>query len=263
MANKKTKKDKTKSQELYFFYSVGCAFCKKLEPLVDDLIAEGNNILKLDTSDDDNRGLKKEIEEKYDKQCGTPWLVNPENGNQVCGFKERDILDKWIAGEDIPIPPRPKTRAPKVPFHGASDEEVNKWKEEYNTWKDDNSHVPTLLPVEDVLKHPRPKSDPPPPPLGNFETTQTQIDEWKKEYTKWYDENRHIPTLQPPDILVQRIQQQASINKEGLNQPAPREPLSDNPQTDDATRVSKYAIGDRMDHIEAKLNKLMNHLGVK
>ena len=67
MANKKgaekaqtTKVKKLdKSRELYYFYSVGCGFCKKAEPIVDELNKEGYNILKLDLADKDNQGLNK------------------------------------------------------------------------------------------------------------------------------------------------------------------------------------------------------------
>ena len=33
---------------LYYFYSVGCGWCKKTEPLVDELNEAGYDILKLD-----------------------------------------------------------------------------------------------------------------------------------------------------------------------------------------------------------------------
>ena len=47
---------------LYYFYSVGCGFCKKAEPIIDELIKEGHEILKLDVAEPDNNGLKQELE---------------------------------------------------------------------------------------------------------------------------------------------------------------------------------------------------------
>ena len=41
---KKSKKEST----LYYFYSVGCGFCKKMDPIIDELNKKGHNILKLD-----------------------------------------------------------------------------------------------------------------------------------------------------------------------------------------------------------------------
>ena len=41
---------------LYYFYSVGCGFCKKLDPIIDELIKEGHDILRLDLADKDNQG---------------------------------------------------------------------------------------------------------------------------------------------------------------------------------------------------------------
>ena len=40
---KKTKKEST----FYFFYSVGCAFCKQMEPIIEEINKEGNKQLML------------------------------------------------------------------------------------------------------------------------------------------------------------------------------------------------------------------------
>ena len=54
---KKTKKQST----LYYFHSVGCAFCKKVDPIVEKLNNEGYDILRLDLVEEDNQGLKNEL----------------------------------------------------------------------------------------------------------------------------------------------------------------------------------------------------------
>ena len=89
MAKSKDKKVKEEVKEnsptqstLYYFYTVGCGFCKKAEPIVDELIKEGHDILKLDLAEPDNRGLKDEISKKYNKQCGTPWFIDAETGKE-------------------------------------------------------------------------------------------------------------------------------------------------------------------------------------
>ena len=111
------KKTKEKQSTFYYFTSQGCGFCKRAEPIVDEINKEGKyEILKLDLAEPDNKGLKDELEKKYNKRCGTPWFIEAETGNQVCGFREKDIIEKWLEGEDIPAPPRPKGPPPKVPF---------------------------------------------------------------------------------------------------------------------------------------------------
>ena len=50
---------------LYYFYSVGCGFCKKVEPIVDELIKDGNDILKLDISDPENQKISQELKKEY------------------------------------------------------------------------------------------------------------------------------------------------------------------------------------------------------
>ena len=93
-------------------------------PYIDKLIKEGHDILKLDLADKDNQGLKNELSKEYKKQCGTPWLIDASNGNQVCGYREKDIIEKWVNGEDIPAPPKPNGVPPRPPFMNATDEEV-------------------------------------------------------------------------------------------------------------------------------------------
>ena len=45
--SKKSKKEST----LYYFHSVGCAFCKQIDPIVEKLNNEGYDILRLDLSE--------------------------------------------------------------------------------------------------------------------------------------------------------------------------------------------------------------------
>ena len=54
---------------LYYFYSVGCGWCKKTEPFIDELNSEGYDILKLDLAEQDNQELNKQLKDKYKKQC--------------------------------------------------------------------------------------------------------------------------------------------------------------------------------------------------
>ena len=233
---------------LYYFYSVGCGFCKKMDPIIDELNKEGYDILRLDLSDKDNQGLKNELSKKYNKQCGTPWLIDASNGNQVCGYREKNDILKWVNGEDIPAPPRPNGIPPRPPFLNASDEEVTKWKKDYNEWLDNNQHLPDdrRKTAKEVLEMPRAKSEPPKPPIP--QATDADLDNWSKEYIKWKDENTHLPNLQPVENLIQnfknrrsQMQQQQSLQN-------------------DSKGVEK--IVDRVNNIEKKLDKLIKHLGV-
>ena len=101
----KSKKDKSQVEEknvkvteestLYYFYSVGCGFCKKAEPIVDEFNKSGKypEILKLDLAEPDNKGLKDELSKKYNKQCGTPWFIDGKTGNQICGFRDKETVE--------------------------------------------------------------------------------------------------------------------------------------------------------------------------
>ena len=243
------KNNSPEESTLYYFYSVGCGFCKKAEPIVDELIKEGHDILKLDLKEPDNVGLKNELSKKYGKQCGTPWFIDGSTGNQLCGFRDKETVTKWVNGEDIPAPPRPKSPPPKVPFHGATNDEINKWKEEYKKWSEENEHLPKLQTAEEILDRPRPKSDPPRPPMGPT-TTDEQLEKWGEEYAEWSKENNHLPNLQPSDVLVQRMKEQRDRQK------------TQQPPVGNAPGITPD-LEARFQRIEQKMDKLIKHLGVK
>ena len=154
------------------------------------------------------------------------------------------MVEKWLAGEDIPAPPRPSGPPPKLPFHGASDDEIKEWTTKYNKWKDNNSHVPNLQEVDAILERPRPKSDPPQLPMQP-NTTDEQREEWAKKYDKWKDENSHLPNLQESKTILERLKQ---------SQQAQQAQQSPNMLNGLETKVQT---------LEQKLDKLMDHLGVK
>ena len=183
--SKKSKKEST----LYYFHSVGCAYCKQVEPIVDELNSNGYDIIKLDLSDKSNQLFKKEIEEKFDIKCGTPLLVDSDTGNSICGWKDKETIKKWVDGETIPKPPQPKS---------------------------------------------------PPPPLPKNWDDEKLIEDWKQTYIKWKDENNHLPNIQPVDVVMKRLKQQWEVRK---NQ--------------------QDSLISRLNTLEQKMDKLMNHLGVK
>ena len=187
-----------KESSLYYFYSVGCGWCKKAEPIVDELNESGDyDILKLDLSEKDNQELNKQLKEKYGKQCGTPWLIDAETGNNICGFREKDIVEKWAKGEEIPEPPKPK--------------------------------------------------GPPPPPPQDFENEE-QVKTWRDGYDKWSKENNHMPNLPKADDMLNRLKQQKQMMEQKQAQQG-QQPSGN--------------LDARMSVMEQKLDRLLNHLGVK
>ena len=186
-----------KESTLYYFYSVGCGWCKKTEPLIDELNETGKyEILKLDLSEKDNQELNNQLKQKYGKQCGTPWLIDASNGNNICGHREKDIIEKWAKGEKIPEPPKPKT--------------------------------------------------PPPPPPQDFNNVE-QIKTWKEGYEKWVKENDHMPNLPKTDDMLNRLKQQKQ--------------MLDQRQAQQAQQNGN--LESRISVMEQKLDRLLNHLGVK
>jgi hypothetical protein len=196
------------TRTLYYAYSVGCGWCKKTEPLIDELNKDGYNIQKLDVSVPENQTVINEVKAKYSQQCGTPYLVDADTGNMICGFREKDIIEKWANGEDIPAPPRPTGPPPRPPFMGATEEEETTWRTEYSKWLEKNEHLPEnqKKTADEILAMPRPKSQPPAPPAPT--ATDAELDAWGDKYDVWKEENGHLPNLQPVDLIKQRFKSQ-------------------------------------------------------
>jgi len=156
-------------------------------------------------ADPTNHEISQALKRDYKLQCGTPWFVNADTGHNVCGYREKDVLEKWIKGEEIPQPPRPTGPPPRPPFHGAKKKEETAWKKEYAKWLKDNEHLPAnqKKTAKEILEMPRPKSQPPSPPQPN--STDEQLESWKESYEKWATENDHLPNLQPADKLVEQF----------------------------------------------------------
>ena len=241
----------------YYFYSQGCGWCKKSEPLVDELIKEGHDILKLDLADSDNQALNNELKQEYNVQCGTPWFINEATGKGICGFREKDILEKWLAGEDIPAPPRPKGPIPKVPLLEASKKEVNTWKKDYEKWLKENDHLPDnqKRTADQILAQPRPKTEPPSPP--NASMTDAQLNEWGEGYDKWVSENNHLPNLQPASNIIERLKAQRA------NMGGPQAPGGDFQKQAAEAEQRMNTLEAKIQAIDVKLDRIIDHFGVK
>ena len=247
--SKKTKEVK-KESALYFFYTTGCGWCNKAIPHIDALNEAGYEILKLDLANGDNRKLQDEIKAEYKHQCGTPYFVDAETGNTICGFREKDVIEKWAKGEEIPQPVRPTGPPPKLPLDGASKKEEEKWTKEYNEWYKKNEKLPNVKTAEQLLKLPRPKTEPPAPPAPT--ANDKTVDEWVVNYDKWKEENEHLPGLIEGKLLGDRFKAQ----RDGKPMPgAPtQQPIGGGLDPESEARLQR---------LEQKMDKLIRHLGVK
>jgi uncharacterized Zn finger protein (UPF0148 family) len=91
----------------------GCGWCKKSDPVVERLVKDGHKIITLDITNADDAKQANEAKHKHNARCGTPLFLDAETGNQVCGMRGEEIIEKWAKGEDIPAPtPRPQNGPP-------------------------------------------------------------------------------------------------------------------------------------------------------
>jgi len=245
----------------YVFCSTGCGFCKKAEPVVEELNNEGYDILTLDISEPDNAKLNQELKDEYKTQCGTPWFINAETGKGICGYREKAIVKKWLDGEDIPEPPRPTGAPPKTPFYGSTNKENIDWKKGYNKWVRDNKHMPKdwqdrQKSANELIDGPRAKSDPPRPPMGP-QTTDKQFDDWGEQMKDWQEQNKHLPNLQPVDNMIQGMKQRRDQMASNQGAPVPPAPpvINNNAQLN--------TLDAKVQSLEVKLDRILSHFGVK
>tara|TARA_B100000287_G_scaffold224379_1_gene211761 strand:- start:757 stop:1662 length:906 start_codon:yes stop_codon:yes gene_type:complete len=155
MATKSSTKKTTKQKhDLLYIMSNSCGWCKKANPIVEELVKDGHKITTLDMMVPDDGKRANEVKAKYSAQCGTPLFIDAETGNSVCGFREKDVLEKWAKGEEIPKPPQPKSPPPPPPtdLETASDSDIKSWESAYVKWSKENDHLPNLLPFDQILE---------------------------------------------------------------------------------------------------------------
>ena len=162
---------------------------------------------------------------------------------------------------------------------GVTKKEENEWKTQYNKWLNDNKHLPEKQrkSVDEILSQPRPKSEPPRPPMGP-DATEESIDEWGTKYSKWSKENTHLPNLQPVDMVVKNFKSRLKQGSPGPNpniQPQPPSPKIGELEKRIAELENKLnSIGNQNniveeglteweEDVEDKLDALLNHLGVQ
>ena len=105
--------------------------------------------------------------------------------------------------------------------------------------------------ANEIVDSPRPKSDPPRPPMGPqmAQATDEVLDKWGEDMIKWQEVNNHLPNLQPVDKIVQQLKNRRNQMAQG----GPGGP---------GGAVSPQLEG-RLSSLESKVDKLIAHLGVK
>ena len=155
MATKSSTKKTTKQKhDLVYIMSNSCGWCKKADPIVSELKGDGYDITTLDVMIPEEGQRANELKQKYEVQCGTPLFIDAETGNQVCGFREKDVLEKWAKGEEIPKPPQPKGMPPRPPVDitTAGEEEMAEFKKGYEEWAANNKHLPNVLTFDQAVE---------------------------------------------------------------------------------------------------------------
>ena len=154
MATKSSTKKTKQKHDLVYIMSNSCGWCKKSDPLVSELKGDGYDITTLDVMNPDEGARANELKQKYNIQCGTPLFLDAETGNQVCGFREKDVLEQWAKGEEIPKPPQPNGMPPRPPVDigNANEADLKEFKKGYEEWASKNDHLPNVLTFDQAVE---------------------------------------------------------------------------------------------------------------
>ena len=150
--NNKKNAQASGKHDLLYIMSPTCGWCKKADPVVKELVDAGAKITTLDVNNPEDGKRANEVKQKYNAQCGTPFFIDAETGNQICGFREKDVLEKWVNGEEIPKPPQPKSPPPPPPQNFDDENEIKDWTTKYEKWSKENDHLPKILPADQVIQ---------------------------------------------------------------------------------------------------------------
>ena len=77
--------------ELTYITSARCGWCRKADPIIEQLQKDGVEIRVLDVTIPEQQEEATLIKRKHNANCGTPFFIDAESGNSVCGFKEEQI----------------------------------------------------------------------------------------------------------------------------------------------------------------------------
>ena len=149
------------------------------------------------------------------------------------------IPDEWWKGKEadtLLLRPRPKSQAPQLPMAGGPDKvteaDIDVWGEKMETWQKENSHLPSLRPVSDMVT--------------GFKARLKQ----QKEGTARPEVAANLySSTRPEDTRKPAVT--GEMKKGKVVHPAPA----------DQEAFEGY-VEDRLGVLEDKLNQLLNHLGV-
>ena len=114
--------------ELTYITSARCGWCRKADPIIEQLQKDGVEIRVLDVTIPEQQEEATLIKRKHNANCGTPFFIDAESGNSVCGFNEEGIK-AWVRGEKHTPKPKQNTgiRLPKNAKISIVDNEEKYW----------------------------------------------------------------------------------------------------------------------------------------
>jgi hypothetical protein len=87
-------------KDLLFFYGLECDHCKKMEKLVEEVIAEGIDIERVEVwNNKENEALMVSLDCGAEPCGGVPFFYNKKSGKSICGEATVAELEIWAQGK--------------------------------------------------------------------------------------------------------------------------------------------------------------------
>ena len=140
----KKNSNKKEKHDLLYIMNPKCGWCTKANPVVDELIKDGYKITTLDITNSEDAKKANEAKAKHNAQCGTPFFLDAETGNRVCGFRDKEALEPWAKGEQMEEKPTPTPAQKPTP---------KKYKLEY-IWTDNDGNIRSKTQYKTIVQMP-------------------------------------------------------------------------------------------------------------
>jgi hypothetical protein len=115
-----------------------------------------------------------------------------------------------------------------------------------------------------LIDSPRPNSEPPRAPLP--QSTEKELDEWGETLRAWQEENKHIPNLPDPAMVVDNFKKRMAgvSQKPGVAAIPPSNAQPPAVNVNEPQNIPQLNTLDaKVQALEVKLDRILSHFGVK
>ena len=148
---------------IYFFTRSGCAWCKKMQPSIEQInntLSDEQKIQIHNTDEEKSKSIYNSIITRYKLKRIVPLLYNSNIGTYLLGYQDKKNVQQFLKAN--PLKERkPLTPMPKFDIDKSTKKDFGKWKKDVILWYGKNklltavrswSEIPKYIPPCDAYK---------------------------------------------------------------------------------------------------------------